>query len=171
MTPTEKLLTDILSTLRAIQASLAAGSSSGASGSAGADVATDAEMDGPYGDPAIKSDPKRWEGPSFAGCNYSECPPDYLDVVAGFKDWQAGKDDAAKAVDNKNRPKSQWARKDAKLARGWAARKRAGWQAPTRAAQPAGEPSGDYGGASAVDDIPFLTCDATLIGERWWRFQ
>lgn len=92
----------------------------------GPDEATDEEMDSVYGDPTIRTDPKRWRGESYVGSKFSGTSPEYLDTVASFKDWQADKDDETQALDAKGRLKSTWARKDAKLARGWARRLRAG---------------------------------------------
>lgn len=122
--------------------------------------ATDYDLDGQYGDPTIKNDPRRWDGESFAGFHYSETTPEYLDCVAGFKDWQAGKDEESGAKDAKGRPKAQWARKDAKLARGWARRLRGGWK--PNGAEPApvqgGSDPADYGSgeqSDANDDLPF----------------
>jgi hypothetical protein len=92
----------------------------------GAEVATDAELDGPRGDEVIRYDPPRWPGESYAGCRLSECSPDYLETLASFNDWRA------------RHPKPgqdpKWARLDARLARGWAARIRArGAEAPAQA--------------------------------------
>lgn len=87
--------------------------------------ASDRELDGQYGDPEIRFDPKRWTKGSFVGRRYSEATPEYLECLAEFKVWQAAKDDETNAVDSKGRPKSHWSRKDAALALGWAARLRA----------------------------------------------
>lgn len=108
------------------------------------DVATDRDLDGQYGDPVIKKDPKRWEGDSYVGCRFSECPPEYLDEVANFKAWQADMDSrkGTKEADTK----AKFNRLDGNRARGWAARKRAGWQ-------PA--PAQDDALPAADDDIPF----------------
>lgn len=132
----------------------AAGSSSG--GAAGG-VAPARELDSQYGDPEIKRDPKRWTGESFAGCHYSETTPDYLDCVAEFKDWQADQDDKAGAKDAKGRPKSGWGRKDARLARGWAARMRApGWKPKAKlGVAPPPATDEDYGDGFGEDQIPF----------------
>jgi hypothetical protein len=121
---TTELLTAILLELRKLNA----GASAGGTGPAGGTVASDYELDGQYGNPEIKKDPPRWSGDSMVGRRFSQTSPDYLDTVAGFKDWSAAKDDAAGAVDDKGRPKSHWARKDASLARGWAKRLRDGFK-------------------------------------------
>lgn len=124
---------------------------SSSSGGAGA-VANDAELDGQYGDPQIRNDPRRWAGESFVGCKFSETTPEYLDCYAEFKEWQAGKDEASGAKDTKGRSKANWAWKDARLARGWAARLRAGWK--TRGANAPANSAEDYD-TGGDDEIPF----------------
>ncbi len=90
------------------------------------EVANDADLDGKFGDPEIRHDPKRWNGPSFKGKRFSEAPPEWLDEMASFKDWAAGQDSAKKTPENDK--KAHYNRLDAARARGWAARKRAGWK-------------------------------------------
>lgn len=82
-------------------------------------VASDADLDGKYGDEQVKKDPPRWEGDRVAPCRMSECSPEYLDALADFLQWKA---------DNPREGKEKYAsydRKSAARARGWAARKRA----------------------------------------------
>jgi hypothetical protein len=81
-----------------------------------------ADLDSEYGDPEVRRDPPRWKGESMVGKHYSECSPEYLGELAGFKRWCASRDDEQQAVDAKGRPKSYWARLDAARAAGWAAR-------------------------------------------------
>ena len=93
----------------------------GTSTRAGA-VAPDSDLDSKYGDPSIRKDPPRWTGESFAGLTYSACSPEYLDELAIFLDWKAGKNE-----EDGSPEKLKFAgydRKDAARARGWAARKR-----------------------------------------------
>lgn len=134
----------------------------GASGTGPSGPATAAEMDSTYGDPEIKRDPARWTGDSFVGCRFSETSPEYLNCLADFKDWQADKDEKSGAKDNKGRPKSGWARKDSRLARGWSARLRAGWKPKSggvgnggSGAGPAAPPVTDEDYGSGDDEIPF----------------
>ncbi len=128
----------------------------GASGGAAGGVASAADLDGQYGDPEIRRDPGRWSGDSFVGCRYSQTSPEYLDCVADFKDWQAGKDEESGAKDNKGRPKANWARKDARLARGWAARLRSGWKPKTGNGAPKPLTDEDYGDDGFNnDEVPF----------------
>lgn len=121
----------------------------------GAAVADDADLDSKYGDPPVKRDPsaKYWTGASMVGRTLSECPPDYLDAFARYKDACAyanekeGDPDKAKYVG--------YDRKDAARARGWAARMRSG-----RIATP--QMSAQTGGASHVvpeDDARELSLD------------
>lgn len=133
----------------------------GGSGGAAGGAATAAELDAQYGDPEIRRDPGRWSGESFVGCRFSQTSPDYLDCLADFKEWQAGKDEASGAKDNKGRPKAGWSRKDARLARGWAARLRSGWKpksGPSNGVPGGGKPvtDEDYdAGGFGDDEVPF----------------
>ena len=82
-------------------------------------IATDAEMDSGRGDPVVKFDPKHWKGQSYVGRKFSQTEPDYLDMLAGFKQWQAN--NPREGDDSR---KTGWALADAALARGWAKRLR-----------------------------------------------
>lgn len=119
---------------------------SGASAKAGATpAASDADLDGQYGDPVVRKDPSRWSGASYVGYPFSECPADYLDVVAEFNDWRAKKDDEKGAAGEKQgngKPKDGfYARLDAARARGWAERHRQnGGAAPVARARPKEDP-------------------------------
>ncbi len=107
-------------------------------------VATDRDLDGKYGDPAIRAkDPRDWTGESQLGKPMSECPPEYLEMVADRLDYFSETEEDAK--------KLKYQRLDAARARGWAARKRNGRQPPTH------EPTGFPSDAATVtdDDIPF----------------
>ena len=91
-----------------------------------APAANDAVCNGPHGDPVVKAkDPRDWTGPPMKGRKFSECPPEYLDLLADRYDYFATKDDAdEKAV--------KYAKLDAARARAWAARLRVGWTGPER---------------------------------------
>lgn len=108
--------------------------------------ASDEELDGKYGDPEVKHNPRAWDGDDCVGRQMSQCPPDFLDLFAEYKDWSADKDDAEGSTDKKGRPTSYYGRKDARLARGWARRLREGYA------------EADAGGTEAPvddDDLPF----------------
>jgi len=160
MATTEQLLSQILSELKGIRAELAKGGKAEARSSSqvggGGAVAGDRELDSDYGDPAVRKDPKRWNvdvNGSYAGCNFSECPPDYLDCLADLFDWMGDKDDEDKK-EYKGKPASIYKRKDAARARGWARRKRNGWQAPASPNRGAVQRPEDYGGTDN-DPLPF----------------
>lgn len=137
---------EILTVLARIEAKLDRLLAGGAAQPAQA-AASDADLDGQWGNPEVKKNPPRWQGDSCVGRRLSECPPEFLDELAAFSDWKAGKDEEkAKQHDEyegeedeaaKKRKYAGYARKDAARARGWAARLRAGWKPP----EP--EPSGD----------------------------
>ena len=136
------------------------------------------KLDGERGDPEVRFDPKIWRGESFKGMRFSDTTPEFLDMLAESYDWMAA---------NPKQGKEQYAGRDrdtAALARGWAERKRGGWQ-PARAksraaaAQPAasgygggggyGASAGSYGSGSKAlgdtgsggpdSDIPFASPD------------
>jgi hypothetical protein len=139
----------------------AAGATGGAKpgGPAEGEVASDADLDGKFGDPEVKKDPPRWTGSPVAPCHMSQAPAAWLDVLAGFKDWQAWKNDQDNEVDAKGRPKSYYSRLDAARARGWAKRIRDGKVAPP-SAPPANNGWGNSSEAPPDDlpddtDIPF----------------
>lgn len=80
-------------------------------------------LDGPHGDPIVKTkDPRDWTGDTMTGRTFSQCPPAYLDLLASRYDYFAEKE-----TDEKKR---RYNTLDAARARGWAARIRAGYQPP-----------------------------------------
>ena len=120
-------------------------------------VATDADLDGKYGDPSVRRDPKRWTesgGESMVGRAYSACPVAFLDELAGFLEWAASHPRAGLSPEDAAKY-ARYDATDAARARGWAARVRAGGareQSAFGATPPA--PAWDGTGANP-DDIPF----------------
>lgn len=112
-------------------------------------VAPASELDSQYGNPVIKKDPPRWSGPSFVGQPYSACSAEYLESLAGFLEWKAGKDTEKGDADSLKY--AGYARKDAARARGWAQRNRE---------KPA--PAADLFGGSEAGDIDFGGDDAGM---------
>lgn len=90
-----------------------------------AQVADDADLDSQWGNPQVRKNPPRWQGQDCTGLHYADCPPEFLDTLAGFLDWQAGKADEKNEMANNGKPRSTYLRKDAARARGHAARIRA----------------------------------------------
>jgi hypothetical protein len=88
--------------------------------------ASEADLDGQWGDRQIRKDPPRWDGESFQGRTMSECPVAYLRALSEFLTWQADKDE--QKGDASKLKYVGYARKDACLALGWAKRKEAGWK-------------------------------------------
>lgn len=115
--------------------------------------APDGDLDSKYGDPEVRAkDPRDWTGVPMKGLKFSECPAEYLDLLADRFDYFAGKEPDPK--------KANYNRKDAARARGWAARKRAGWvnTATGEIMESAGDGSFEAGGSEWIvsdDDIPF----------------
>ncbi len=86
-----------------------------------ATAAPDVDLDGPHGDPTIRAkSPRDWNGPDMLGKRFSECPPEYLDLLAARFDFFNTKE-----TDEKKRGYNT---RDAARARGWAARLRGGWK-------------------------------------------
>jgi hypothetical protein len=137
----------------------------------GAPAAVEADIDGPRGNPEVRFIPKRWEGPSYKGKTFSECDPDFLDMLAEAFDYFARKEDETGAVDKNGGPKSRWTRLDAARARAWAKRLRGGHVGgggggaaarkprPAPAAAAAAPALDDFGAGFPApeddDDIPF----------------
>jgi hypothetical protein len=87
-------------------------------------TADDTDLDSEWGNFEIRKDPARWKGKSYVGKRLSETEPQYLECMADFKTWLAGRQDDAGEVDKNGKPKSYWAKKDAARALGWAERLR-----------------------------------------------
>jgi hypothetical protein len=136
---------------------------------AAAQVASPSELRGKFADRTVKKDPPRWEGESYVGRKWSECPPEYLEDLAGFNEWKVAKDralpEAEQAKNDKGVPWWTYNEKDARLQRAWAIRNRelqGGRPAPgaklpdrvgpTQAEDDASEPGNNDDGDS---DIPF----------------
>jgi hypothetical protein len=95
------------------------------------------DLDGKYGDPVVKAkDPRDWAGPSMIGRKFSECPAEYLELLADRYVYFAEKNDENDEKTDKGVPKSKYALADAARCRGWAARIRSGAHVP-----PADEPA------------------------------
>jgi hypothetical protein len=106
--------------------------------------ASDKDLDSDHGDPEVRAkSPRDWTGPSMQGRRFSECPAEYLDLVASRLDYFANQNEAA--GDAESVKKARYNRLDASRARGWAVRIRDG-HVPTRHVP---EPFGDD------NDIPF----------------
>lgn len=83
------------------------------------------DLDSQHGDPIVKAkDPRDWTGDPMIGRKFSECPPEYLDMVADRLDYFASREEDAK--------KKNYNLLDAARARGWAARIRAGYKPPAQ---------------------------------------
>jgi hypothetical protein len=94
-------------------------------------VASDSDLDGQYGDPEIKAkDPREWTGEPMQCRRFSECPAEYLEMVADRKDYFVSQNPQATDEDKK---KAKYDRLDAARARGWAKRIREGTHVPAKA--------------------------------------
>ena len=89
-----------------------------------APAVNDSVCNGPHGDPIVRQkSPRDWAGDDMKGRHFSECPPEYLDLLADRFDYFAGNEEDA--------TKKRYNELDAKRARAWAARIRRGWTSPT----------------------------------------
>lgn len=89
-------------------------------------IASDRDLDGKYGDPELRFNPRDWTGPSFKGQHFSECPPDLLDLVAETFEYFALEAEKKGEVTDRGKPVAEYKRQDAARARGWAKRMRDG---------------------------------------------
>lgn len=78
--------------------------------------ASDEDLDGRNGDPVVKFAPRQWTGDVFVGRPFSECSPEFLEMLAESLQY---------AADNPKPDKEKYApynRRDAARARSWARR-------------------------------------------------
>jgi hypothetical protein len=102
----------------------AAPKAAGVSSGGGAPVADDV-LDAPGGDPDVRFEVKAWKnggGDPMKGNRMSACPAPFLDLYAAAMEGSASDPEKARFRDENIHA--------ARLARAWAARKRAGWRAP-----------------------------------------
>lgn len=116
-------------------------------------IADDADLDSQWGNPSVFKDPPKWEGPSYAGAKFSDCPPDFLDTLAGFLAWRARKCDEEGKTAKNGQPQSVYLLRDAARARGWAVRARAKATAHRRPV--ATNPTGRGSMNDEDNDVPF----------------
>lgn len=100
---------------------------------------TDGDLDGKYGDPKIRVNPRDWTGDSMKGRTMSECSPEFLDIYAKALDYFAQRAEANNETYN-GQPTAPRDREHAAKARAWAKRKRDGWVRPAGYKQAAGVP-------------------------------
>lgn len=111
------------------------------SAAAGPVIASDRELDGRYGNPVIKFDPRDWSGESFKGAHMSQCPAEYLDMVAETFDYFARTAEEKDERTERGKPVAEFKRADAARARGWAKRVREG-KVPQERHEPVGAAAG-----------------------------
>ena len=111
-------------------------------------AASDRDLDSQYGDPEVKTEPRDWTGDSCKGRRMSECPAEFLDLLAEMFDYFADKAEAANEKASNGKPKAEYNRRDAARARGWARRIRSGYK-------PSARPAEVESGWSSGDQSPF----------------
>lgn len=132
-----------------------------------AEVATDDELDGEWGNPEVRKDPpaKYWKKGtpaelldiSCVGMRFSDCPADYLEALAKYKESSAWVKEKNSPNDEQQMKYASYDRRDARRARGWALRNR---KNPPNVVVPGNGAGtdGDVGHASSEhedSDIPF----------------
>jgi len=122
-----------------------------------AQIASDKDMDGRYGDPEVRFDPRDWTGNPCKGRKFSQCPAAFLEMLAETLDYFAAKNDEEKAVTANGKPKSFFDRADAARARGWAKRIRDG---KVKQVEPSADPDDPF---NASEDIPFSLLIAACV--------
>lgn len=129
--PAIEVLKQILAEVRGIRAKLdhqapaPAAAKPLPSGAPSPAVAPDTDLDGRYGDPVVNFVPRDWEGENYKGSKFSQCDPEFLDLLAKALDWFAEKAERENAMTQSGKPVARYKRADAARARGWAARIRA----------------------------------------------
>jgi hypothetical protein len=100
------------------------------------------DLDGPHGDPVVRAkDPRDWTGEPMKGRTFSQCPADYLDMIAERFEYFAGKE-----TDEK---KAKYCRLDAARARGWSQRIRGGFVPVPQPVSAGGFAGDEFGGDGA----------------------
>lgn len=145
MSDIRQYLQQIVAELQAMNRALIARAPApaGKASSSAPTIASDADLDGPHGDPVVKYPPKDWPGEDFRGMPLSQTSASFCERMAGYWDWQASGDE--KSGDEKKIKSARFKRLDAARARGWERRLRAD---EPKGRVPADEPIGG-------DDIPF----------------
>ena len=87
-------------------------------------IADEHELNDPKADEEIKVLPRDWTGESFKGRHLSEAPAAFLELLAKTYDYFAERNDRTNAVTDKGTPKSEFDRRTARRARGFAKRNR-----------------------------------------------
>jgi hypothetical protein len=143
-----------LSLLRQILSALQGGARSSTPALASVHVADDTDLDGRFGNEEVRVNPRDWHGESMKGQRMSECPPEFLDMLADTLDYFAKKNAASNAMTTGGKPKADFDRKAAARARGWARRLRNGWSDASEPSQ-GGDPFGDMGSDDDGKELPF----------------
>lgn len=112
---------------------------------AGPRVAADRDLNGQYGNPKVSFNPRDWTGASCKGRRMSECPAEFLDMLAETFDYFAGQAEEKDERTNNGKPVAEYKRTDAARARGWAKRVREGHSSvQQQPAQMNGHAGGDW---------------------------
>lgn len=146
--------------LKVLAGGILAGLGTGTTASASTvSAASDADLDSQYGDPTVRKDPKRWAGASYVGAKYSECPSDYLLVLAESFEYFAAKDQQNPDCRKHRNGTPFWKYNliDAGRAKGWARRNKGLVKPPPAQVveDDDGAPPEEYGDSNVDEGAPF----------------
>lgn len=111
---------------------------------------SDADLDGKYGNPEVRMVPSKWTGRDYKGWRFSDCPPEFLDEMAGMLDAVARK----QAGDPAKAKYADWSAKDAAKARAWAERHRKNG-GPAKGESMPDDWNNTLSGDTSGEDFPF----------------
>ncbi len=110
---------------------------------AGGAIATDQDLDSRWGDEEVRFTPRDWAGAPMKGKKMSQCPPEFLDLLADAFDYFARQAEEKHEMTESGKPVAAFKKKSAARARGWALRLRTGWKGATPSAGGGGSEWGD----------------------------
>ena len=87
--------------------------------------ASEDDLTGPRGDPAVRFELKGWKGENFVQKRYSQCSPDFLEALAKSLTWSVNNPPSDPEKLEKHKKYASGNRKDIALARTWARKLRA----------------------------------------------
>lgn len=116
----------------------------------GKPAADDRDLDGQYGNPLVKFHPRDWTGENCKNKPMSDCPAEFLDLLAETFDYFADKAEETDERATNGKPVAPYKRRDAARARGWARRVRDG-----RVPAAAGTASSNWGSREPGEDDGF----------------
>ena len=149
----------VMARLAALEARVAALESGGAS-SGGSDevrqeqAIADHQLENSWARKTIDKDPKSYKGPTMVGKTWDRASLEWLEAAARSFEFKAhmGRKDVPVRMNNKGKPWHESDSFNAKVLRGWLARKQKAKAAPKSDPKPADPDSFEFGANGPVDD-------------------